>query len=73
MTQEVHGEQESHEPQVMITMEVTDEYVVDFVCAQLKAFELLLTAFTTINQKVVFLDYEVLGGSKAAVSWECST
>lgn len=58
--QEMHGEQQPHESQEMVTVQVADENVIDFKCTQLKALELLLTAFSAIDEEVMILNDQVL-------------
>jgi hypothetical protein len=47
----VHGKDQPDESQVMITVQVADEYVIDAVKIRLHLHELHLRRFATIHQK----------------------
>ena len=48
--QQVHGAQEAHKTEVVVAMQVADENVIDPLCANAKAFELKLSAFSAVYQ-----------------------
>jgi len=57
---QVHGEQQSHQPQIMIAMQVRDEDVADAVQVGLNFHQLHLRALATVDQKVSALDFDEL-------------
>ena len=56
----VHGEDESHQAKVMITVQVTDENVIDAMEVYLKTHELHLGTFAAINEKNTILNFDQL-------------
>jgi len=61
----MHGEEESHEPEVVVSVQVTDEDVIYFMIRNLEPHQLHLSAFATVDQEVTVLNIDVLGGWKA--------
>jgi hypothetical protein len=59
---QVHGKEQAHQSQVMITMQVADEDVSDPVDVDALIRQLNLGSFTAIYQKMVTPDSEVLTG-----------
>ena len=48
-SQEMHGEQQAHQSEVVITMQMTDEDVVDFMMAEVVSLELQLAGLSAVN------------------------
>ena len=48
-SQEMHGEQQAHQSEVVITMQVADEDVVDFMMAEVVSLELQLAGLSAVN------------------------
>ncbi len=63
----MHGKKKPGQPQVMITVEVADKNMGDFMDVDAVARELKLYAFTTVNQKMFVLNREILRGGESAV------
>ena len=57
---QVHGEEQAHQPQVVITVQVADEDVVDFMKRYLVAAQLDLYPLTTVDEEVTILYAKVL-------------
>lgn len=70
---EVHGEEQAHQPEVMITMQVTDENVPDPMDVNSIVGELYLGTFAAINQKVVAPDRKVLASGESTIGRQCAT
>lgn len=64
---EVHGEDQSHQPEVMIAMKVTDENVPNAVKTDLKFHQLHLGSFPAIDQEIPVLNFNQLGGRESAI------
>lgn len=64
---QVHGKEQAHQSQVMITVQVTDENMIDLMKRHLVAAQLHLHTFTAIDQKMTVLNAKVLGGRKSAM------
>lgn len=71
-SQQVHGEDQAHETEVMIAMQVADENVIDAVQVRLETHELHLRSFPAVNQKMPVLDLYKLCGGKPSVSRKCA-
>ena len=56
----VHGEDESHQAEVMVTMQVTDKNVIDTMEVCLKTHELHLGSFAAINKENTILNFDQL-------------
>lgn len=65
---QVHGEEQAHQAQVMIAMQVRDKYMINAMDVSVKAGKLQLCAFTTINQKMFVLYLYQLGRGIPSVS-----
>ena len=63
----MHGEDQAHQPEVMIAMQVTDEDPLDAVNAQSEFDELHLGSFATVDQEILILNSEMLGRWKPAI------
>lgn len=55
--QQVHGEDQSHQTKIMVTMKVRDEDMVDAMQIYLIAHELHLRPFSAIDQKITIPDF----------------
>ena len=64
---QVHGEDQTKEPEIMITMQVTDEDVIDAMEVSLLLHQLHLCAFAAVNEKTTSLDLHQLCGSKTSI------
>lgn len=51
-SQQMHGEEQTHQTEVMITMQVTDEDVADSMKIGLIFHQLYLRTFATIDQEI---------------------
>jgi hypothetical protein len=58
--QQVHGKDQSHQPQVMVAMQMTYKNMIDPVQVRLETHELYLRAFATIDKKMSVLDLHQL-------------
>ena len=56
----VHGEDQSHQPKIMIAVQMADEDVVDPVKVGLELHELHLGAFAAVNHKELVLYFNQL-------------
>jgi hypothetical protein len=70
---EVHGKKQSHQSEVMVSMQMADENVVDPVEICLKAHQLHLCTFSTIYKEVPVLNFYQLRCRIPAVRGHCST
>lgn len=70
---QVHGEDEAHQPQEMVAVQVADKDVVDAVEVGLQLHELHLGALATVNQEVAVLDLHQLGRRVAAIGGHRAT
>jgi hypothetical protein len=68
---QLHGEYQSHEPQIVIAMEVGNEDVADAVEVNLISHHLHLRRLTAIDQEMAVLDFNVLGAGMASVGGYC--
>ena len=57
---EMHRKNQSHQSQVVITVQVADENMIDSVEIGLQTHELHLRSFTTVNQEVAILYFNKL-------------
>jgi hypothetical protein len=67
------GEDQSHEPEVMIAMQVTDEDMVDAMHARVKFHQLDLRGFTAVDQEMAVLNFNELRGGMATIGGQRST
>jgi len=58
--EEVHGKQQAHEPEIVITMKVAYENMIDLVCALVIFSQLKLTTLPAIKKKVTVLNNKML-------------
>lgn len=65
--EQVHGKQQPHQSEVMVTMKMRDQDVADAVHVGVVAHELHLHAFSAINEKIPVLDFHQLSGRKPPV------
>ena len=65
--QQMHREQQTHQAQVVVSMQVADEDVVDFVNTQIKPSHLQLAPFAAIDEKMMVMNNYILRGSKPSV------
>ena len=70
--EQMHREDQPHQTKVMIAMKVRDKNVVDAVKVCLKAHQLHLCSFTTINEKMAVLDFHELTRRKSSVRRQCA-
>jgi hypothetical protein len=70
--EQVHAEQQTHQPQVVVTVKVANKNVVNALNGHLEPGELHLRALATINEKVPVFDRYKLARRKASVHRECS-
>jgi hypothetical protein len=70
--EQVHAEQNSGEAQVMITVKMADQHVIDTLKRDLEARELHLRTFPAVNQEVLVLDDYKLARRKPPIGWKCS-
>ena len=68
----MHREDQSHQAQVMITVEVTDEDAVDAVEIDLKMHELHLHTFAAVHQEILILNFNELGRGEPPVRRQCT-
>src|SRR5882762_8823870 len=67
---QVHGEEQSRQPKVVIAMQVTYKNMVDLMVGKLKSHELHLSPFTAVDQKVAVLYFYPMCRRKTSVSGE---
>jgi len=70
-TLQVHGEQQPHQSEVMVTVQVADEDTIYAEAGELVTHQLHLCPFATIDEKSAALNFHELGSWKASVSREC--
>ena len=70
---QVHGEDEAHQPKVVVAVQVADKNMIDAVKVRLKAHELHLRGFPAVDKEIVILDLEQLRGRMPAIGWQCTT
>jgi hypothetical protein len=64
----MHCKDKAHQAEVMITVQMAYEDIVDPVKIGLKPHELHLGPFATIDKKMSVLNFDQLGGWKSSVS-----
>src|SRR5690606_36417904 len=69
---QVHREDQAHQAQVMIAVQVTDKNMIDAVEVYLKAHQLQLSSFAAIDHKEFVLDLNELSRGMPSVGGECS-
>jgi hypothetical protein len=57
---QVQGEEQAHQPQVMVSVEVTDEDVIDFMIGQALCHQLHLSTLTAVDQEKAILEINEL-------------
>jgi hypothetical protein len=57
---QVHGKNQSHQSEVMITMQVTYENMIDPVKVYLETHELHWASFAAVNQEITILNFNQL-------------
>jgi hypothetical protein len=67
-TIQMQGKEQTHEPQVMVTMQVGDKDVINAMEVQVILCQLNLRSLSTINQKIMILNFNKLTGRHSAVS-----
>lgn len=70
--EQVHRKNQSHQPEVMIAMQVTDENVIDLLLAELVPPQLVLTSFAAVDQQLVVMQGQVLRGGESSIGRECA-
>jgi hypothetical protein len=54
---QVHGKDQPHKTEVMVAMQMTDEYMIDAMVAYIKPHQLHLGSLTTIDHKIPVLNF----------------
>lgn len=70
---EMKRKQKRHQPEIVITMQMADEDVINLVCWNLKPRHLNLRTFTTVDEEVTVLNSQILRSRKAANGRKRST
>ena len=70
---QVHGEDQTHQAEVVVTVEVADEDVVYPVEVCLHPHKLHLRTFATVDQERFILNFNVLGGGVSPISRQRAT
>lgn len=70
--EQVHGKNQSHQSEVVIAMQVTDENVIDLLLAELVPPQLVLTSFAAVDQQSVVMQGQVLRGGESSIGRECA-
>ena len=68
----VHREDQAHEPQIMIAVQVTDENMVDTMKVYLEMHELHLHTFTAVDQEVLILNFHELRRRESPIGRQCT-
>src|SRR5262245_947386 len=68
--EELHREDESHQPEVVVTMQVADKEVIDFVLAEIVPAKLMLAAFATVDEEIMVMDLQELRGGESPIHRE---
>jgi hypothetical protein len=69
---QVHGEDQSHQSEIMISMQVADEDMIDAMKVRLNLHELHLRCFAAIDQKGSALYFYKLGRGMPTVCRQCT-
>jgi hypothetical protein len=69
---EMHGEDKTHQPEIMIAMQVADENVIDSMKAGLILHELHLRCLATVDEKKMILYLDELGRRVPSVRRHCA-
>lgn len=65
----MHGKDQSHQTQEVITVQMTDEDVTDAMEINLVAHHLHLATFTAIDEEETVLDFHQLAWRESAIGW----
>ena len=58
--QQMHGKDQTHQPKIMVAVQVTDKYMADPVEIRLILHQLHLNTFTAVDKEMMVLDLNEL-------------